>query len=102
MSRLVCGSTAAHIFIPAFMSKHSAEAPDGVLLTNMLKSFFSCIPDNWCRCQIGNNYGVVRFSLDVLRVAFEITAILKVGGNTGKVNSCVGVDIASAKHPQVS
>lgn len=97
------------------MSNHSAEAPDGVLPANVLKSFFSVrglsgnltyqrgyevsqtscktsdtqltmhllqrIPDNWYRRAIGNDYGIVQFQLDVLRVAAKVPGILKVGGN---------------------
>ncbi|KAG8705497.1 hypothetical protein FRC09_002921 [Ceratobasidium sp. 395] len=103
-------SQAAHTFIPAFMSNHSAQALDGVLTSDVLKSFFAVsgtgsnltynkgyerIPDNWYRRQIGNDYGIVTFVLDILRVANKVPAILKIGGNTGKVNSFVGVDIAN-------
>ncbi|KAG8786643.1 hypothetical protein FRC12_016428 [Ceratobasidium sp. 428] len=103
-------SQAAHTFIPAFMSNHSAQALDGVLTGDVLKSFFAVsgtgnnltynkgyerIPDNWYRRQIGNDYGIVTFVLDILRVAKVVPDILKIGGNTGKVNSFVGVDIAN-------
>ncbi|KAG8705498.1 hypothetical protein FRC09_002922 [Ceratobasidium sp. 395] len=103
-------SQAAHTFIPAFMSNHSADALDGVLTGDVLKSFFAVsgagnsltynkgyerIPDNWYRRQIGNDYGLVAFNLDILRVASKVPGILKIGGNTGKVNSFAGVDIAN-------
>ncbi|QRV90120.1 peroxidase family 2 domain protein [Ceratobasidium sp. AG-Ba] len=103
-------SQAAHTFIPAFMSNHSTQALNGVLTGDVLKSFFAVsgtsnnliyekgyerIPDNWYRRQIGNDYGVVPFVLDILRIAEQVPEILKIGGNTGKVNSFVGVDIAN-------
>ena len=33
-------SNGAHTFIPALMSNHSAQAPNGVLTRDVLKSFF--------------------------------------------------------------
>ncbi|KAF8599575.1 Cloroperoxidase [Ceratobasidium sp. AG-I] len=87
-----------------------APAPDGVLPADILKSFFGVsgtsnnltyqkgherIPDNWYRRQVGNDYGLVPFNSDILRIAAKVPGLLSVGGNTGKVNSFVGVDIAN-------
>ncbi|KAF8602855.1 hypothetical protein BDV93DRAFT_607177 [Ceratobasidium sp. AG-I] len=100
-------SHVAHPFIPAFMSNHSAEAPDGVLNGDVLKSFFSVsgssgnltykwgnerIPDNWYR-RLGD-YGLAQAAVDGLTIASKIPQTLSIGGNTGTVNSYAGVDVS--------
>jgi len=39
------------------------------------------IPTNWYRRQIGNDYNLVAFVSDILRVAEKVPGIISVGGN---------------------
>ncbi|CAE6412122.1 unnamed protein product [Rhizoctonia solani] len=99
-------SAAAHIFIPRFMSNHSAEAPDGTLNHETLKSFFGIsgssanltyqsgherIPENWYRRPV--DYVFPLFSVDLVSMALEHPEFLSIGGNMGKVNSFAGVNL---------
>ncbi|KAF8699332.1 Peroxidase, family 2, partial [Rhizoctonia solani] len=96
----------AHGFIPRLMSNHSAEAPDGILNHNTLRSFFGVsgsgnnltylkghdrIPDNWYRRP--NDYTLVEYLLDVVYAAGKYPQFISIGGNTGKVNSFAGVSL---------
>ncbi|KAL8283769.1 hypothetical protein RQP46_005201 [Phenoliferia psychrophenolica] len=94
-------SSAAH-------NNHSAEHPDGLLNQANLKSFFGYtgdsvetlkynfgteqIPANWYHAP--NPYSLVDVVAGVLKVIEAIPAAGKIGGNTGTVNSFVGVDVA--------
>jgi len=54
------------------------------------------IPDNWYRRPPGGligDYGTVAFASDFIKMALKVPQLLKIGGNTGKVNSFVGVDL---------
>ncbi|CAE6528457.1 unnamed protein product [Rhizoctonia solani] len=99
-------SPAAHIFITRLMSNHSAEAPDGILNHETLKSFFGVsgssanltyqngyerIPENWYRRP--TDYILPSFDLDLVGMGLEHPEFLSIGGNTGKVNSFAGVDL---------
>jgi Peroxidase, family 2 len=101
-------SQAAFTFVYRFMSNKSAEAPEGVLNKEVLKSFFSItgpddklvhtpghekIPDNFYKRAIGDEYTINFFQLDILDFAAQYPRILDVGGNTGTKNSFAGVDI---------
>ncbi|QRW04457.1 peroxidase family 2 domain protein [Ceratobasidium sp. AG-Ba] len=101
-------SNGAHTFIPALMSNHSAQAPNGVLPRNVLKSFFAVegegnnltykvgyerIPENWFRRPI--DYGFVNLNLDIVKMATVVPEALSVGGNTGKVNTFTGLDLSN-------
>ncbi|KAM0786771.1 hypothetical protein ACM66B_002206 [Microbotryomycetes sp. NB124-2] len=100
-------ATAAHNFVGNFFANHSAERPEGYLDQATLKSFFSIqgdtidelkwvpgnerFPDNWYKPSVP--YTLVDVVTNVLKVVEKVPQAGKVGGNTGKVNSFVGVDI---------
>lgn len=101
---------AAYTFIYRFMGNKSAEAPEGVLNQDVLKSFFSItgspgsfvytpgnerIPDNWYKRAIGDEYTIPFFLLDLLAAAEQYPQFISVGGNTGTVNTFTGVDVAN-------
>lgn len=101
---------AAYTFIYRFMSNKSAEAPEGILNQDVLKSFFSIsgspgsfvykpgnerIPDNWYRRAIGDEYTIPFFNLDVISAAETYPEFISVGGNTGTTNSYTGVDLSN-------
>ena len=92
------------------MSNHTAEEPSGYLDGYNLKSFFSItgepgsfvwnagqeqIPANWYRRPSTNQYSSQAAVLDVLGAYAKYPNTLKVGGNTGTVNSFTGVDIGN-------
>lgn len=101
---------AAYTFIYRFMANKSAEAPEGILNQDVLKSFFSVsgapgsfkytpgnerIPNNWYRRAVGDEYTIPFFLLDVLAAAEQYPEFISVGGNTGTPNSFTGVDVAN-------
>jgi hypothetical protein len=105
-------SNAGHCFVPGMMANFSTKYPKGQVTRQMLLTFFAVfedpvtgvlthkkgherIPDNWFRRPTGllNGYGNVEFAVDLIKMAMVNPGILKVGGNTGKVNSFVGVDL---------
>jgi len=107
-------SQAAFTFIPAFMSNHSAEFPNGRLSRQVLNSFFGVtennsdgagggtlsyapgtekFPDNWYRRSTLNAYTIPAFAADVVRLGAEYPQIVSVGGNTDGVNSFTGVTL---------
>ncbi|CAH0394596.1 unnamed protein product [Bemisia tabaci] len=90
------------------MANHTSEHPEGHLGPEVLKSFFSVtedaygnfkyeygherIPDNWYRRAVGDEYNIPFFLGDLEAAARKHPEFLSIGGNTGKVNSFVGVD----------
>lgn len=95
-------SQAAFSFIPAFMSNHSAEQPQGFLDQNVLKSFFGVtgtqgslsyqrgheqIPANWYRRAIGMEYTIPAFAIDNQIIQLAVPERLAVGGNLGTPGS---------------
>ncbi|XP_018915906.2 uncharacterized protein [Bemisia tabaci] len=100
--------SAAYTFIYRFMANHTSEHPEGHLGPEVLKSFFSVtedaygnfkyeygherIPDNWYRRAVGDEYNIPFFLGDLEAAARKHPEFLSIGGNTGKVNSFVGVD----------
>ncbi|KAA8913359.1 Chloroperoxidase [Sphaerosporella brunnea] len=105
-------SNAGHCFVPGMMANFSAQYPQGKVTKKILLSFFAVyedpvtgvlthkkgherIPDNWYRRPTGllNEYNAFEFSVDLIKMAKANPAILKIGGNTGKVNSFAGVDL---------
>jgi len=107
-------SQAAFTFIPAFMSNHSAEFPNGKLSREVLNSFFAVtennadgygggtlsynpgterFPDNWYRRPTANAYSIPTFALDVIRLGGEYPQVIAVGGNTNGVNSFTGLSL---------
>ncbi|WPH02288.1 Hypothetical protein R9X50_00515000 [Acrodontium crateriforme] len=102
---------AAHNFVVTFMSNHSVEHKGGILEPNVINSFFAVtnnddgtwthnrgmerIPTNWYRRPGGiNQYNVADVFLDLLAGAAEYPDTLHIGGNTGTVNSFIGVEPA--------
>ncbi|KAF2827504.1 Cloroperoxidase [Ophiobolus disseminans] len=100
---------AAHNFVINFMSNHSAEKPGGTLTREVLKSFFAVtgdspgnfvhnrgqerIPENWYRRPTANAMTVPQVLLDVQVNNAMYPGIVRIGGNTGTVNSFAGVDL---------
>lgn len=89
------------------MSNHSADNKNGVLTRDVLKSFFAIsgpdnahvynagqerIPLNWYRRPTSNPYGAKEAVADVAILAVKYPDIVSIGGNTGTVNSFVGVN----------
>lgn len=52
------------------------------------------IPDNWYRVPYGEEYGLKELNQDVLVAVGNDPTLLRLGGNTGEVNSFVGVDFS--------
>ncbi|PHH66061.1 hypothetical protein CDD81_586 [Ophiocordyceps australis] len=98
----------AHAFIPRILSNFSSENPGGYLDGNTLKSFFAIdgadsgsfiyregherIPDNWYHRSIP--YTVIGLGADLAAMSLKHPSLLSLGGNTGKVDSFVGLDLA--------
>lgn len=53
------------------------------------------IPDNWYKRAIGDEYTIAGFAVDTLDFGIKFPPLGSVGGNTGKVNTFTGVDLAS-------
>lgn len=98
---------AAHNFVINFMSNHSAENNGGTLTREVLKSFFSVtgepgsfvhtpgqerIPDNWYKRPAANSYTIPSTLLDAQVNNLMYPGLIRIGGNTGQVNSFVGID----------
>lgn len=100
------------------MSNHSAENPGGYLTKEVLQSFFAVtgtgagasgtdpgdfvhnvgqerIPENWYRRPSADQYSVADVFLDLLAGAEEYPNTLRIGGNTGTVNSFTGADLSN-------
>jgi len=99
---------AAHNFIVNFMSNHTAENPNGYLDKAQLKTFYSItgpdnalvwtpgqerIPQNWYRRPSSNPYDIKSALGDILVNAAQNPSTIQIGGNTGTVNSFVGIDL---------
>lgn len=97
----------AHNFVVNFMSNHSEEVMGGVLNGDVLKSFFSVtgepgnfvhnpgmerIPDNWYKRPSSQPMNTVDTNVDTVVNDGMYPGIIRFGGNTGTVNSFVGVD----------
>jgi len=101
-------SSAAFTFIPAFMSNHSAERPEGFLDQDVLKTFFAVtgtqgnlkatqgherIPANWYRRPIGDEYTIPAFTAEAAVLQLAVPERVAVGGNTGTTNSFTPVNL---------
>ncbi|KAF1988889.1 Cloroperoxidase [Aulographum hederae CBS 113979] len=97
----------AHHFVINLMSNHSAENKNGFLTQDVLKQFFAIsgpdgahvynkgkerIPENWYRRPSSNPYGAAAAGADVAILILRYPDVIRVGGNTGTVNSFVGVN----------
>ncbi|CZS99271.1 related to oxidase [Rhynchosporium agropyri] len=99
----------AHTLVPLAFSNHSASNIQGYLDRSILKSFFSIsgpesalvytpgherIPLNWYRRPTNNQLGIVNGFADLGVTATRFPDLISIGGNTGTVNSFVGVNPA--------
>lgn len=106
----ILAAPAAHHFIINFMSNHSADQPSGYLDKANLKTFYGIsgpddalvwnagqeqIPQNWYRRPSSNPYDLKSALADIAINAAEYPGTIQIGGNTGTVNSYVGVDLAN-------
>jgi hypothetical protein len=89
------------------MSNKSEENSEGYLNGDILMSFFpmtkndvgsftnnlshELISDNWYKRAIGNEYGIPVLNINTVEAGLKYTKFLSIGGNTGKVNSFVGI-----------
>ncbi|KAG8723127.1 hypothetical protein FRC09_004639 [Ceratobasidium sp. 395] len=102
-------SNGAHAFIPALMSNHSGQFPDGVLSRDVLKSFFGVqgnsknltywlgyerIPNNWYRRSTENDYESANLNSDITQMLAVVPNAISVGGNIGKANTFTVVNIS--------
>lgn len=99
---------AAHNLVINLMSNHSAEVPGGTLTRDTLKSFMSVvgepgsfeqvrgherIPDNWYRRPTLDAHNIPEVLVDLFLNNGIYPGIVRIGGNTGKVNTFTGVDL---------
>ncbi|RDW57105.1 hypothetical protein BP6252_13851 [Coleophoma cylindrospora] len=97
---------AAYCFISRLYSNYTADYPNGKLSKETLKSFFGVtgpegsfvaqpgqerIPPNWYKRPTG--YGIAEVSLDLTIWGAQYPFLTSAGGNTGRVNSFVGIDV---------
>jgi hypothetical protein len=105
----VIAQPAAWSFIYRFMANKSEEYPSGRLDGEVLKSFYGItgedgnfvynrgherIPDNWYTRNVLDDYTIPYLELDTIKMASEYPEFASIGGNTGTVNSFVGLDPA--------
>ncbi|KAF7715040.1 Chloroperoxidase domain-containing protein [Penicillium ucsense] len=98
---------AGYIFPGRLFRNHSADNPEGVLTKSALRNFYAVygeennltykegweqIPSNWYKTPV--DYGLVQLNLDIVDFLLKYPELGSVGGNTGKVNSFAGVDLA--------
>ncbi|KAF2813627.1 uncharacterized protein BDZ99DRAFT_557545 [Mytilinidion resinicola] len=102
------GRNAGYAFAIRLLNNHSVENPLGQMTKNVLKSFWAVydddkppsglvygkgheqIPSNWYRIPV--DYTLVRLNVDLFQWYLKYPATLSIGGNTGKVNSFVGLN----------
>ncbi|CAG8071900.1 unnamed protein product [Penicillium salamii] len=99
---------AAYNFVINFMSNHSEEHPSGYLDGYNFKQFFGVtgtpgsfkwqrgqerIPENWYKRPTISPYNLADVFVDVGIGYLAYPNTLKIGGNTGKVNSFTGVNV---------
>ncbi|KAG8684815.1 hypothetical protein FRC09_015129 [Ceratobasidium sp. 395] len=102
-------SNGAHAFIPALMSNHSDQFPNGILSRDVLKSFFGAqgtsknltyllgherIPNNWYRRPADKDYESTNLGSDIAQMLAVAPNAISVGGNVGKVNTFTMVNIS--------
>ena len=106
----VIAQPAAWSFIYRFMANKSADYPEGLLTTDVLKSFYAVsgsntasdpltyqagwekFPDNWYKRNPVDAYTIPYLSVDIDTMGLEHPEFLSIGGNTGTTNSFTGVD----------
>ncbi|KAH7026683.1 Chloroperoxidase [Microdochium trichocladiopsis] len=100
--------TATHIFTYRFHANYTTGSLDGYLDGEALKLWEGVsgepgnfkftygserIPPNWYRRPAGFDYGLKEFSVDALWTLEQVPDLAAFGGNTGKVNSFVDVNV---------
>lgn len=103
----VIAQPAAWAFIYRFMANKSEEYPSGRLDGEILKSFYGVtgedgsfvynrgherIPDNWYTRNVIDAYTIPYLNLDTTNMLLQHPEFASIGGNTGTVDSFVGVD----------
>ncbi|KAL9101911.1 MAG: hypothetical protein Q9163_002877 [Psora crenata] len=101
-------TSGAWTFIYRLMANKSSEHPEGLLTGNVLKSFYAVtgdypnfqytpgherIPDNWYKRNLVDYYTILDLIVDINLMALQHPEFLSVGGNTGTIDSFVGVDL---------
>ncbi|KAK5123917.1 hypothetical protein LTR85_002114 [Meristemomyces frigidus] len=93
---------AAYNFVINFMSNHTESEPSGYLDGYNLKTFFGVwergqerVPEAWYRRPSTNQYTANDVFEDVAIGYAAYPNTLRFGGNTGKPNSFVGLDVAN-------
>lgn len=104
-------ANAGATFVPRMLSSYTPTYPNGKLERRMVLSWFGVtedpvtkkltarsgyerIPDNWYRRRHNMpDYGVVLFARDLVDLAAENPDVIRIGGNTGTVNSFAGVNL---------
>lgn len=97
----------AHNFVVHFMSNRSVENKGGVLHGDVLKQFFAVtgtpgnfvhhegmerIPENWYKRPSSQPMDTVDTNVDTVINNQMYPGVIRFGGNTGKVDSFVGLD----------
>jgi hypothetical protein len=92
------------------MSNHSEEVPGGTLTKETLMSFFSVtgtpgnlvwkpgyerIPENWYRRPTLDAHNIPEVLVDLFADNAAYPGIIRIGGNTGTVNSFAGVSLGN-------
>ncbi|CAJ2508769.1 Uu.00g137950.m01.CDS01 [Anthostomella pinea] len=105
-------NSAAYTFVYRFMANKTAENPQGILNGETLKLFYAVsgdypdftitpgherFPDNWYKRNPLDYYTIPYLAADALAMQLQHPQFLSVGGNTGKVNSFVGLDPATLR-----
>lgn len=98
-----------HAIMYRMLANHTGPTPDGILSQSTLKSFYSVagtsssnfvytpgherIPENWYKRAPGSEYSVPGFVADVVMIDAQHPQGASFGGNTGTVNSFVGLNV---------
>ncbi|KAL2870904.1 peroxidase family protein [Aspergillus lucknowensis] len=98
---------AGYIFPARLFRNHSQELPEGVLTKEIVRNFFAVygdedsleyregwerIPENWYRTPV--DWGLLNLNVDVMDWVAKHPELGSIGGNTGTVNSFVGLDLS--------
>ncbi|KAL5120691.1 hypothetical protein ACEQ8H_001440 [Pleosporales sp. CAS-2024a] len=105
---MICRN-AGILFLGRLLANHTAENPDGILTQHVLKKFFAVyetangyleyrrgqesIPENWYRKPV--EYGLGPLNLDLIAWIAKHPVLGSIGGNTGTVNSFIGLDMTN-------
>ncbi|KAE8376828.1 Cloroperoxidase [Aspergillus bertholletiae] len=97
---------AGYLFPARLFRNYSQVNPEGVLTKEIVRNFFAIygeegnftyregwerIPENWYKTPV--DYGLVQLNLDTLDWLLKYPELGSIGGNTGTVNSFMGIDL---------